>query len=627
MYQREKSSDSKVKFRQASNRCKRVLEAAKLAYANKTKESITSQKLGSRDFWRIANSVLNRGKSAIPPLFNGPEVLSPASDKAKLFAENFSLNSNLDDSGVSLPVFPSRTNLKLHNISITPKMVRKVIMYLDLSKASGPDCIPVVVLKNCEPELSYILAELFNKCLKESCFPYCWKVSSVVPVFKNVGERSTAKNYRPVSLLSVVSKVFEKLVNNRIVDHLEKCGLFSDFQYGFRSSQSTADLLTVVSDRITRAFNRSGATRAVALDISKAFDRVWHAGLLHKLKSYGISGQIFSLISSFLSNRGLRVVLDGKSSQEYPVNAGVPQGSILGSTLFLLYINDLPDDVICDIAIYADDTTLYSRCDQASDLWQQPELASELESDLRDTVDWGKKWLVDFNAGKTQLVSFDRSNNNGSIDVKTGGSILEEKSSFKMLGLTFSSKLDWGSYIISIAKTASKKIGALIRSMKFLSPEVALYLYKSTICPCMEYCCHVWAGAPSCYLDLLDKLQKRICRIVGLSLAASLEPLAHCRNVASLSLFYRYYFGRCSSELAQLVLLPFCRGRSTCYSDRLHDFSLTIPRCYKDVYVNSFFPRTAKLWNSLPIECFSLTYDLSGFKFRINRHLLTVGSF
>ena len=205
------------------------------------------------------------------------------------------------------------------------------------------------------------------------------------------------------------------------------------------------------------------------------------------------------------------MVLDGKSSQEYPVNAGVPQGPILGPTLFLLYINDLPDDVICDIGIYADDTTLYFKCDRASDLWQQLELASELESDLRDMVDWGKKWLVDFNAGKTQLVSFDWSNNNGSIDVKMGGSILEEKSSFKMLGLTFSSKLDWGSYIISIAN----------------------------------------------------------------------------QNVASLNLFYRYYFGRCSSELAQLVPLPFSQGRSTRYSERLHDFSVTIPRCYKDVYVNS----------------------------------------
>ena len=154
------------------------------------------------------------------------------------------------------------------------------------------------------------------------------------------------------------------------------------------------------------------------------------------------------------------MVLDRKSSQEYPVNAGVPQGSILGPTLFLLYINDLPDDVICDIAIYAYDTNLYSKFDWTSDLWQQLELTSELESDLQDNVDWGKKWLVDFNAGKTQLVSFDRSSNNGSVDVKMDVSVLEENSSFKMLGLSFSSKLDWGSYSISIAKTASKKIGA-----------------------------------------------------------------------------------------------------------------------------------------------------------------------
>ena len=237
--------------------------------------------------------------------------------------------------GIFLPVSSSRTSLKLHNISVAPKMVKNVITNLDLSKASGPDCIPVVVLKNYEPELSYILAELFNKCLTESCFPDCWKVSSVVSVFKNVGQGSTAKSYRPICLLSVVSEVL-KLVNNSIADHVEKCGFLSDFQYGFWSSRSTADFLAVVSDRIVWDFNRSRAARAVALYISKAFDRVcWHAGLLHKLKPYGISDQIFGLIPSFLSNRRLRVVLDGKSSQEYPVNAGVLQRSILGPKLFL----------------------------------------------------------------------------------------------------------------------------------------------------------------------------------------------------------------------------------------------------------------------------------------------------
>ena len=163
--------------------------------------------------------------------------------------------------------------------------------------------------------------------------------------------------------------------------------------------------------------------------------------------------------------------------------------------------------------------------------------------------------------------------------------------------------------------------------MKFLSSDFALYLYKSTMCPCMEYCCHVWAGVLSCYLELLDKLQKRIYRTVGPALAASLEPLAHLQNVASWSLFYRYYFGKFYSELAQLNPLPFSRGRSTRHFDRLQDFSVTITRCYNDVYVNSIFPCTARLRNTLPIQWLPLTYYLNGCKSKIDRHLLNVGSF
>ena len=202
-------------------------------------------------------------------------------------------------------------------------MIKKVIANLDSSKSSGLDCIWVVVLKNCEPEFSYILAELFNVFLKDFCFPDCWKVASVSPAFKNFQERSTAKNYCLVSLHSVISKVFLKLVNNKIVDHLEKCGLFCAFQYDLRSSWSTEDILTVVFHRIARSFNSSASTWAVALDITKAFDRVWHAGVLRKLTSYRISGQIFDFSFSFLSNEWPQVALDGKSSQEYPVKAGV----------------------------------------------------------------------------------------------------------------------------------------------------------------------------------------------------------------------------------------------------------------------------------------------------------------
>ena len=191
---------------------KRFLKLPNLFNNNKIKDSINSKKLDSRHFGRIANSVLSQkeGKSALPPLYlYSPEGLSSASDKAKL-QKNFSKNSTLDD---SLPAFSFRTNLKLHNIHVTPKLVKKVITNLDLLKTSGPKCIPVVVLKKYEPDLSYILAALFNLCLKGSRFPDCWKFLSVVPVFKNVTQRSRAKNYHLVSILSLVSKVFEKLVS------------------------------------------------------------------------------------------------------------------------------------------------------------------------------------------------------------------------------------------------------------------------------------------------------------------------------------------------------------------------------------------------------------------------------
>ena len=181
-------SESKVKFRQVTIRCKRVLKAPKLVKPYKTKESITSQKLGCQGFWQISNSNLNKGQSAIPPLFNSPEVLPSASPKAELFAKHFVKNSNLKNSGIPLPPFPSRTNLKLHNISVTPKMVKKIILNLDSSKVSAPDCIPVVVLKNWWLEFSYILAKLFSMCLMESYFPDCWKVTLVVAIFQNLGQ-------------------------------------------------------------------------------------------------------------------------------------------------------------------------------------------------------------------------------------------------------------------------------------------------------------------------------------------------------------------------------------------------------------------------------------------------------
>ena len=256
----------------------------------------------------------------------------------------------------------------------------------------------------------------------------------MVPVFKIVGKRSTAKNYRLVGLLSVVSKVFETLVNNRIVDHLEKCGHFFYFQYGFRP---TVDLHTVVSDTIARSLNRSGATQAAALDISKAFNRVWHAGLLHKLRVSLMEFQVkyfalfllFSVIDGFewfwmrSFHKNIQLLLEFLKALFLVLHFSYYiLMTFLMLSVILLFMLMILISILSVIRQF--------------DLRQQLELAYELESDLRETVDWGRKQLVDFSHGKTHLVLFDRSNNTGAIDVKMDGSVPEEKLSFKMLGLT-----------------------------------------------------------------------------------------------------------------------------------------------------------------------------------------------
>ena len=235
-----------------------------------------------------------------------------------------------------------------------------------------------------------MLSKLFNKLLSQSCFPSCWKIPNVIAAFKNSGDRSNSGNYRPISLLPIISKVFESLMATSIIHHMDSLNLFSDCQYGFRSSRSTADVLTVISERLGRALEAGGLGRAVALDISKAFDKVWHAGLLHKLRGYGINGQLLNLIRSNLSNRQLKVVLDGQHSSSYSINAGVPQGSVLGPILFLIFINDLPDDLLSQIAIYADDTTVYDCRDSTDSTFKQAKSSLLF---IGNIVEWVEKWF------------------------------------------------------------------------------------------------------------------------------------------------------------------------------------------------------------------------------------------
>ncbi len=313
----------------------------------------------SKDFWHLAKNISNNFTSfTFPPLCNS----NCSTDvtfifKAELFAHTFSANSTLNDSGhVPLTYSPSGSFMPV--IKILKNDVFYALSGLIPRKAYGPDSVPPIVLKNCASVLTPSLDKLFRLCLSTSTFPSCWKYAYIQPVPKKV-DRSNPSNYRPTTLLSCLSKAFETILNKWFLKYLSSFNLLSDRQNGFSKERSSGDLLVLLTNSWSSSLSCFGETFAVALDISKAFDRVWHKSLLSILLSYEFYLSLCTFISSFLSGRSISAVVDGYCSQPKSVNSGVPQGSVLSPTLFLLFINDFLSITECPIHSHADDSTLH----------------------------------------------------------------------------------------------------------------------------------------------------------------------------------------------------------------------------------------------------------------------------
>ena len=255
-YHRDRTARNLSSFKAARRKCRQVILHAKECYSKHVRQSITTQKLGSKDFWRICNSVLKRNKSSLSSLSLGSDnMVVSSADKAELLCHEFAKNSSLNDENKSPPSFPSRTAATLSSVSITVRQVRRILKCLDASKSSGPDGIPVIVLKECAPELAPVFSKLFRKCLAAGEYPSCWKVASVVPIPKKGCDSSQPSSYRPISLLSVIGKVFESVVNAHLLSYLEAHHLLSDTQYGFRYARSTGDLLVYVTEHVSKVLD------------------------------------------------------------------------------------------------------------------------------------------------------------------------------------------------------------------------------------------------------------------------------------------------------------------------------------------------------------------------------------
>ena len=376
---------------------------------------IASCQTGSCSFWSIAKVVLqNFCHSSFPPLKNnsGSSSCTPSS-KAHLFASTFASNFNLDDQDFQPPLYPTFT-ITMYLITFSTRKVRKVLLQLNTSKSNGPDGIPAIVLKSCAPELAPVLNKLFQLSYNLGIFPSSWKLAHIFPIPKK-GDKSDPSNYRPIAITSLISKTMDTIITKQLLAYLETNSLLSDHQYGFRQARSTGDLFTYAVHAWSPALESYGDSRVISLDISKAFDGIWHKGLLAKLPIFGLHHSLIKWISSFLSDRSIAIRVDGYLSNPHSINSGVPQGSVISPVLFILFINDLLFSASSSNFSFADDIYLCSSFSSNPQHLAYSNIspyrntsASLLTNDLTNVEKWGSDNLVKFIEEKTKQVVITR---------------------------------------------------------------------------------------------------------------------------------------------------------------------------------------------------------------------------
>ena len=511
-----------IKFRQLRNETNTMIRNSKQQFYDNIAKKLKSKSLSPKDWWSTLKTFISPNlNSAIPPIESEGIIYTDDFEKANLFNNYFQGQTVLDDSNAVLPELPEPSYLtSLSSIAFDPQEVEENLRTLKTDKASGPDGLSNRILKELSHELSSPLCSLFNKSLSLGKFPSPYKDANVTPVHKK-GDLSLVSNYRPISLLNSVAKLFEKLVFKYLYNHLQDNNMLSSLQSGFIPGDSTVNQLAYLYHIFTEALDAGKEVRTVFCDISKAFDRVWHEGLIYKLKAAGVSGDVLKWFQSYLSGRRQRVVLPGSLSEWVYIKAGVPQGSILGPLLFLLYINDIVKNIGSNIRLFADDTSLFIIVDNPTTA------ALCLNSDLEKLSCWAAIWLVTFNPSKNESLLISRKINKPIHPPLYMQNVqIQEVSSHKHLGLYFSNDCSWHQHIDYIKQKAWFRIH-IMRKLKFKLDRKSLEtIYLTFIRPLLEYGDVIWDNCTQYEKNELDKIQNEAARITtGTTKLVSLDNL------------------------------------------------------------------------------------------------------
>jgi ribonucleases P/MRP protein subunit RPP40 len=573
-------------------------------------------KSDSKSFYSYVNSKSRANKKVGPIRGESAELIDNNSQAAehlnKYFCTVFT-QENLQTLPNPVTFFQNSYEESLLKLTISEHQVLHKLGKINVNKSVGPDEIHPKLIFELRNYLAAPISQLFNLSIVKGDIPQDWKDANISPIFKK-GSRDQAQNYRPVSLTSIIGKLLEGFIKEALVGHLDKFQLLKDSQHGFRSGRSCLTNLLEFFDVVTKKLDEEEDIDLIYLDFAKAFDKVPYQRLLSKLESHGVRGDILKWIQNWLSGRNQRVCIDGQFSEWAGVTSGVPQGSVLGPILFLVYINDLDIDLISKIGKFADDSKLLGSVGTV-------EGVENLRKDLKNLEIWAEKWQMQFNVNKCSVIHLGKNNPQSTFSLYNE----EIKNSIKErdLGVIIDKTMKFSEQCNIAAKNANMTLGMIKRNIVSRNKNIIIKLYKALVRPKLEYCIQAWRPYLKKDIDKLEKVQRRATKIIteckGLSYqerlkVTGLTTLEKRRDRGDMIEVFKSVKGLNSVDYRK-----FFEPSDNRHTTRGHSFKLVKVRSRLESRRNFFSTRVVSAWNSLPQNIVDAS-SVNSFKNRYDKH-------
>lgn len=606
-YRNCKSHDNWEKYTKVRNEATGTIRYEKREYERNIAIKVKSE---PKLFWKYVKSQ-TKTKDKISDLMKEDGTLTSSNKEKAEILNTFFSSVFTRESLINVPTLPDRSFDKmLSEFEITEETVYNKLKKLNVTKSPGPDGFHNKLLFEIKNHIIKPLTVLFNKSLNTGQVPKQWKSAYVAPIFKK-GDKKKAENYRPVSLTCVICKLLESIVKDHLMSHMEENSLFSVHQFGFRSGHSCVTQLLSIFEEWSKALDNHEKIDVIYLDFRKAFDTVPHQRLANKLFSYGIRGKVLEWIRHFLSDRKQRVVIDNQESNWADVMSGIPQGSVLGPTLFLVFINDLPDIVNNLMKIFADDTKIYSTVRSDED-------CIKLQEDLNNLLDWSNTWDLKFNSGKCKSMHIGRNNENHKYHM-SDTEILQVDSECD-LGIIFQKDLKFTEQVRKCVNKANSMLGIIKRTFSYIDKDMFLLLYKTLVRPHMEYGTAVWSPYLQKDIFLIENVQRRASKLVDDIKHLEYEERMNILGLPTL----RYRRERCDQIQVYKIIHEIDKldkelffNMNTSTRTRGHNYKISKRQNRTQQRASIFSQRVVNEWNSLPRNCVE-SETVNSFKSNLN---------